>query len=450
MSEHIVKSVQEGSIAQECGFEPGDALLKINGQEIKDIFDYRFLSQDEFLVLEAKSSGGEIVEIEVEKDAEEDLGLEFENAFMDSYRSCKNKCIFCFIDQMPEGMRETLYFKDDDARLSFLQGNYVTLTNMSDEDVERIIQYHLEPINISFQTMNPKLRCEMLNNRFAGEALKKVDRFAQAGISMNGQIVLCRNINDGKELDYSIEQLLKYIPLLGSVSVVPSGLTKYREGLFPLEAFTKEDALRVIHQIHGWQAHCMSAYGIHFVHASDEWYLLAGLEVPSAEVYDGYLQLDNGVGMLRLFADEFHAALEDLKEEIVLNSSLKQLLVSVSPVSFATGKAAYGVLSQLVSELCEVVPELKVYGYQIENHFFGDNITVAGLVTGGDLLKQLKGESLGTRLLLPETMLRANEDVFLDDMCVSELESALQVEVDIVKSSGQEFLYHILGLRPIE
>lgn len=450
MSEHIVKSVQEGSIAQECGFEPGDALLKINGQEIKDIFDYRFLSQDEFLVLEAKSSGGEIVEIEVEKDAEEDLGLEFENAFMDSYRSCKNKCIFCFIDQMPEGMRETLYFKDDDARLSFLQGNYVTLTNMSEEDVERIIQYHLEPINISFQTMNPKLRCEMLNNRFAGEALKKVDRFAQAGISMNGQIVLCRNINDGKELDYSIEQLLKYIPLLGSVSVVPSGLTKYREGLFPLEAFTKEDALRVIHQIHGWQAHCMSAYGIHFVHASDEWYLLAGLEVPSAEVYDGYLQLDNGVGMLRLFADEFHAALEDLKEEIVLNSSLKQLLVSVSPVSFATGKAAYGVLSQLVSELCKVVPELKVYGYQIENHFFGDNITVAGLITGGDLLKQLKGESLGTRLLLPENMLRANEDVFLDDMCVSELESALQVEVDIVKSSGQEFLYHILGLRPIE
>ena len=450
MSEHIVKSVQEGSIAQECGFEPGDALLKINGQEIKDIFDYRFLSQDEFLVLEAKSSGGEIVEIEVEKDAEEDLGLEFENAFMDSYRSCKNKCIFCFIDQMPEGMRETLYFKDDDARLSFLQGNYVTLTNMSEEDVERIIQYHLEPINISFQTMNPKLRCEMLNNRFAGEALKKVDRFAQAGISMNGQIVLCRNINDGKELDYSIEQLLKYIPLLGSVSVVPSGLTKYREGLFPLEAFTKEDALRVIHQIHGWQAHCMSAYGIHFVHASDEWYLLAGLEVPSAEVYDGYLQLDNGVGMLRLFADEFHATLEDLKEEIVLNSSLKQLLVSVSPVSFATGKAAYGVLSQLVSELCEVVPELKVYGYQIENHFFGDNITVAGLITGGDLLKQLKGESLGTRLLLPENMLRANEDVFLDDMCVSEPESALQVEVDIVKSSGQEFLYHILGLRPIE
>ncbi len=450
MSEHIIKFVQPDSIAEECGFEPGDALLKINGQEIKDIFDYRFLSQDEFLVLEAKSSSGEIVEIEVEKDADEDLGLEFENAFMDSYRSCKNKCIFCFIDQMPEGMRETLYFKDDDARLSFLQGNYVTLTNMSDEDVERIIQYHLEPINISFHTMNPELRCKMLNNRFAGEALKKADRFAKAGIAMNGQIVLCRNINDGKELDYTIEQLLKYIPLLGSVSVVPSGLTKYREGLFPLEEFTKEDALRVLHQIHGWQAHCLSAYGIRFVHASDEWYLLAGLEIPSDESYDGYLQLDNGVGMLRLFTDEFHAALENLKEEASVNSSLKQLLANIEPVSFATGKAAYDVLRRLVSELCEVVPGLKVYGYQIENQFFGKNITVAGLITGGDLEQQLKGEPLGARLLLPENMLRANEDVFLDDMRVSELESALQVEVDIVKSSGQEFLYHILGLRPIE
>ncbi len=450
MSEHIVKFVQPDSIAEECGFEPGDALLKINGQEIKDIFDYRFLSQDEFLVLEAKSSSGEIVEIEVEKDAEEDLGLEFENAFMDSYRSCKNKCIFCFIDQMPDGMRETLYFKDDDARLSFLQGNYVTLTNMSEEDVERIIQYHLEPINISFQTMNPELRCKMLNNRFAGEALKKVECFAKAGIAMNGQIVLCKNINDGKELDFSIEQLLKYIPLLGSVSVVPAGLTKYREGLFPLEAFTKEDALRVLHQIHGWQAHCMSAYGIHFVHASDEWYLLAEREIPSAENYDGYLQLDNGVGMLRLMMDEFRTALEDLKEEVVLNPSLKQLLSNVEPVSFATGVAAYDILMQLVSELCEVVPNLKVYGYRIENRFFGKQITVAGLITGGDLTEQLKEVPLGTRLLLPENMLRANEDVFLDDMHVSELESSLQVEVDIVKSSGQEFLYHILGIRPIE
>ena len=254
MSEHIVKSVQAGSIAQECGFEPGDALLKINGQEIKDIFDYRFLSQDEFLVLEAKSSGGEIVEIEVEKDAEEDLGLEFENAFMDSYRSCKNKCIFCFIDQMPEGMRETMYFKDDDARLSFLQGNYVTLTNMSEEDVERIIQYHLEPINISFQTMNPKLRCEMLNNRFAGEALKKVDRFAQAGISMNGQIVLCRNINDGKELDYSIEQLLKYIPLLLSLkfSAHPQGKIRSVRKLFRNLQFLPVNALYLLrkNQVH--------------------------------------------------------------------------------------------------------------------------------------------------------------------------------------------------------
>ncbi len=448
--EHVIRAIVPGSIAEECGFEPGDSLLRINGQEMKDIFDYRFLCMDEFLVLEAKSKQGEVVEIEVEKDAEEDLGLEFENSFMDQYRSCSNKCIFCFIDQLPEGMRNTLYFKDDDARLSFLQGNYVTLTNMSDEDVERIIQYRLEPINISFQTMNPELRCKMLNNRFAGDALAKVDRFQEAGITMNGQIVLCKNVNDGKELDASIEKLLKYIPLLESVSVVPSGLTKYREGLFPLEPFQKEDAKKVLAQIHAWQAHCLHAYGIHFVHASDEWYLLAEEEIPSADSYDGYLQLDNGVGMLRLMTDEFRATLEELKEEVALNETLREQLCDVDEVSFATGEAAYNTLSALVKELCEVVPGLKVHGYKIENNFFGEQITVAGLVTGQDLIEQLKGKQLGKRLLLPECMLRCNEDVFLDDIHVPEVEKALQVPIDIVKSSGQEFLYHILGLRPME
>lgn len=448
--EHVIKSVVKDSIAQECGFEPGDFLIRINGKEIKDIFDYRFLCMDEFLLLEAKSSTGEIVEIEIEKDIDEDLGLEFENSFMDAYRSCSNKCIFCFIDQLPKGMRETLYFKDDDARLSFLQGNYITLTNMSDEDVDRIIQYRLEPINISFQTMNKELRCKMLNNRFAGDALEKVERFAQAGISMNGQIVLCKNINDGKELDYSIEQLLKYIPLLESVSIVPSGLTKYRDGLFELEPFNKEDAKLVLGKIRAWQQHCMYTYGIHFVHASDEWYLLAQEEIPDSESYDGYLQLENGVGMLRLFMDEFRLALDNLKEEILVNDILRDNLCETEPVSFATGIAAYDTLEMLVKELCNVVPSLKVNGYKIENKFFGEQITVAGLITGADLIAQLKGRELGKRLLLPECMLRSNEDVFLDDMHLPEIEKALQVQTDIVKSSGQEFLYHILGLRPLE
>lgn len=450
MKEHVIKSVVEGSIAEECGFEPGDALLRINGNEIKDIFDYRYQCMDEFLLLEAKSQYGNIVEIEVEKDADEDLGLEFENSFMDKYRSCSNKCIFCFIDQLPKGMRDTLYFKDDDARLSFLQGNYVTLTNMSEEDVERIIQYHLEPINISFQTMNPELRCKMLNNRFAGEALSKVERFVQAGITMNGQIVLCKNINDGKELDYSIEQLIKYIPLLESVSVVPSGLTKYRDGLFPLELFEKEDANNLLEQIRRWQKYCMEHYQTHFVHASDEWYLLAGEEIPEAQEYDGYLQLDNGVGMLRLLIDEFRYTLEDLKEELSCNNSLGQQLHQVSTVSLATGNAAYDTIYMLCNELKEVIPELNVEVYQIRNDFFGEHITVAGLITGQDLINQLKDKKLGERLLIPECMLRNNEDVFLDDIRIPEVEKALQVPLDIVKSSGQELLYHILGFRPAE
>ncbi len=450
MKEHVIKSVVPGSIAEECGFEPGDSLLRMNGQEIKDIFDYRFFSQEEFILLEAKSKQGEVVELEIEKDEEEDLGLEFENAFMDGYRSCSNKCIFCFIDQMPKGMRETLYFKDDDARLSFLQGNYVTLTNMSDYDIERIIRYHLEPINISFQTMNRELRCKMLNNRFAGVALDKVDTLFRAGISMNGQIVLCKGVNDKEELDFSIKELIRYIPLLGSVSVVPVGITKYREGLYPLEPFHKKDALETLQLIHKWQDYCMEHFGIHFVHASDEWYLLAEEELPGGGAYDGYLQLENGVGMLRLFIDEFMEALEDLKEEMKGNKNLMLLLADTQEVSFASGRLAFPVMSELVASLKTVVPNLVVHEYCIVNEFFGENITVSGLITGRDLIAQLSGKPLGERLLLPENMLRCNEDVFLDDVHLGDVESALQVQADIVKSSGREFLYHLLGAAPIQ
>lgn len=452
-NKHIIKEVIAGSIAEECGMEPGDAILKINGEEILDILDYRYLIQEEELVITVLSKQGEEVEVEIEKDFDEDLGIEFENAFMDDYRSCSNKCIFCFIDQMPPGMRETLYFKDDDARLSFLQGNYVTLTNMSDEDVERIIRYHLEPINISFQTMNPELRCKMLNNRFAGEALKKADRLFEAGITMNGQIVLCKGVNDKKELDYSIEQLMKYIPVLESVSVVPVGLSKYREGLYPLEPFTKEDAKQVLARIHGWQAHCMSAYGTHFVHASDEWYLLAEEELPTEENYDGYLQLENGVGMLRLFEDEFAESLAFVKKESSnpefrkslswnnVNNQNKKRIVTV-----ATGQLAYDMLSRLSDQIMEEFPQIQVNCYAIRNDFFGERITVSGLITGGDLTAQLSDKELGDILLLPENMLKCNEDVFLDDITVSAVEKALQVKTDIVKSSGQDFLWKVLDI----
>ena len=442
---HVIKEIEMGSIAEECGMEPGDALIRINGEEIKDILDYRYMIQEEELVLTVLSKQGEEVEVEIEKDFDEDLGIEFENPFMDEYRNCKNKCIFCFIDQMPPGMRDTLYFKDDDARLSFLQGNYVTLTNMSDQDIDRIIRYHLEPINVSFQTMNPELRCKMLNNRFAGDALKKADKLFEAGITMNGQIVLCKGINDGKELDYSIEQLLKYIPVLESVSVVPAGLSKYREGLYPLEPFTKEEAKKVLAQIHGWQAHCMAAYGIHFVHASDEWYLLAEEELPSEETYDGYLQLENGVGMLRLFMEEFEEALKEAKASYGAQMKAKIAGGMKRIVSVATGKAAYQMLSEASHKIMEAFPWITVNCHEIRNDFFGETITVSGLITGGDLIAQLQDKNLGDVLLLPENMLKCNEDVFLDDIRVCAVENALQVKTDIVKSSGQAFLYKVLG-----
>ena len=459
---HIIKEVLPGSIAEECGMEPGDAIIKINDEEIQDILDYRYMVQEEELLITVLSKQGEEVEVEIEKDFDEDLGVEFENPFMDEYRSCHNKCIFCFIDQMPPGMRETLYFKDDDARLSFLQGNYVTLTNMSDADIDRIIRYHLEPINISFQTMNPELRCKMLNNRFAGEALKKVDKLFEAGIVMNGQIVLCKNVNDGKELDYSIEQLTKYIPLLESVSVVPVGLSKYRDGLYPLEPFTKDDAKRVLAQIHGWQAHCMVAHGTHFIHASDEWYLLAEEELPTEENYDGYLQLENGVGMLRLFENEFEEGLDYLKEEAKEDPVLYKKLYPKETkkdatetaesgkciqriVTIATGKSAYEMLAKLSARIMEEFPHVQVNCRAIRNDFFGEQITVSGLITGQDLIAQLRDRDLGDVLLLPENMLKCNEDVFLDDVTVSQVEKALQVKTDIVKSSGQAFLFKVLG-----
>ena len=273
---HIVGRVLSGSIAEEMEIEPGDELISINDQPVGDILDYHYLCNEEYLTVVIRKPDGEEWELEIEKEFEEDLGMEFETGMMDEYHSCHNKCIFCFIDQMPPGMRNTLYFKDDDSRLSFLQGNYITLTNLKEEDIQQIIRYHLSPINISFQTMNPQLRCQMLNNRFAGESLKKVDRFVEAGIELNGQIVLCKGVNDGAELEYTIEQLTRYLPNLVSVSVVPVGLTRYRDGLYPLEPFEKEDAIEVLDIIHKWQERIMEKYHTHMIHASDEWYLLAG------------------------------------------------------------------------------------------------------------------------------------------------------------------------------
>ncbi|MCD7957904.1 MAG: DUF512 domain-containing protein [Lachnospiraceae bacterium] len=519
-TEHIIKEVAPDSIAWELELVPGDVVLSVNDQPIEDIFDYQYLINEEYLTLQVRKTDGEEWELEIEKEFEDDLGITFESSLMDEYRSCRNHCIFCFIDQMPKGMRDTLYFKDDDSRLSFLQGNYVTLTNMSDHDIDRIIQYHMEPINISFHTMNPALRREMLRNRFAGDIFPKVRRLADAGIEMNGQIVLCRGINDGEELEYSIQELVRYLPQLRSVSVVPVGLTKFREGLYPLKAFTPTDACRVIDCIEHWQKELYAEYGLHFIHASDEWYILAGRDFPEAGRYDGYLQLENGVGMMRLLHDEVVETLDDIRSErtvcdwnpddtgenirtgftdsgsvgkdrttyISANTDDKaedsaaaadgkaedsaavadgkaEDLAAVADgkadcsadavddrsdfvqrkVSIATGRLAGPFLRRLCDSICELYPNVVCSVYEIRNDFFGEEITVSGLITGTDLKAQLMGKDLGDELLLPCTMLRSGENVFLDDVRVDELEGVLQAPIRIVKSEGSDFVHAVTG-----
>ena len=466
--EHKIFSIEEGSIAEELGLETGDVLLSINDESMEDIFDYHFLCSDENLKLLVRKNCGEEQECFVEKDYSEDLGIGFENGLMDEYRSCRNKCIFCFIDQMPPNMRETLYFKDDDSRLSFLQGNYITLTNLSDEDVDRIIRYHLAPINVSVHTTNPELRCKMLNNRFAGDALNRIKQFYDAGIEMNGQIVLCKGINDGKELVRTITDLMEYLPYFQSLSVVPVGLTKYRDGLYPLEPFTKEDAMQVLDTIHTFQKQCVQRHGINFVHAGDEWYLLAGQEFLPEEAYDNYVQLENGVGMMRLLQEEFEQCLNEHRElaeshrlgfRAYLDARRQQKKTAKSmktgfmvmedakipiyhsvpekKLTVATGKLAAPLMRRLAASMMMIRPEVEIQVVAIHNDFFGERITVSGLITGQDLALQLAGVDLGEKLLLPCNMMRSGERVFLDDVTVEELEETLQVSIHIVESDGR-------------
>ena len=380
---------------------------------------------------------------EIEKDAEEDLGIEFESSLMDDYHSCTNKCIFCFIDQLPKGMRSTMYFKDDDSRLSFLQGNYITLTNMKDKDLDRIIKYKLSPINISVHTTDPELRCMMLHNRFAGKIMEQIQKLYGAGVLMNGQIVLCKNINDGDELRKTINDLGKFLPYMESLSVVPVGLSDHREGLYPLEPFTPEDAREVIDIIHGYQKIFMEEYGTHFVHASDEWYILADVPLPEEENYDGYVQLENGVGMLRLQEREFHAALDEDVFESVSEVAEEQEHQKRKHCTIATGKLAGPFLRKLVDDLHVHYPNIQVDVVEVTNYFFGPRITVSGLLTGQDIIRALKGRNLGEELLLPINVLRSGEDVLLDDVHVKEIEKTLQVPVRIVQSNGKD-LYDAL------
>lgn len=429
-----ILAVEPGGPASHAGVRPGETLLSINGNEICDILDYRFYETDRHLSIVLRDGAGAERTVQIRKGQYESIGLEFETYLMDQQHSCTNRCIFCFIDQLPKGLRKSLYFKDDDSRLSFLFGNYVTLTNLKEREVDRIIKMHISPINISVHTTNPELRVKMMGNRFAGKSLDILYRFAKAGIKLNCQIVLCRDINDGEELDRTLKDLTSLWPSVQSVAVVPLGLTKYRQGLYPLTGYDSETARAVVRQLERWGDRCEQKYGQRICYAADEFYLKAQLPIPPAPFYGDFDQLENGVGLMASLKQEFLDALEDFVPP-----------ASARKVTLATGVAAHPFLDTLLDELRQRCHNLTCNVIPIVNDFFGDTITVAGLVTGGDLLKQLQGRELGDALLLPDVMLRREGDIFLDDVSLEELSEALQIQIITVPNNGYALLDAVVG-----
>lgn len=428
-----ISGVIPGSPADRCGVQAGDLLLRINGSDIADVLDYMYYAADTDVTLDIQRIG-EALSIEVEKDEYDDLGLEFDTFLMDSKQSCSNKCVFCFIDQMPPGMRETLYFKDDDTRLSFLQGNYVTLTNLHQSDIDRIIKMKLN-INVSVHTTNPELRVKMMKNRFAGEKLKFIRQLAENGIMLNCQIVCCPGLNDGDELRRTLNDLGGLMPNISSMAVVPVGLTKFRQGLFPLEGFTKEGAEETIDIIEQFQQVFLEKYGSRTVFASDEFYLIAERELPPVEDYEDFPQYENGVGMLRSLTDEFEKALD-----------IAQWEGESRHVSIATGYSSYSTIACLAKMAQERFPELRCDVYRIRNDFFGESITVTGLITGQDLISQLKDKELGSELIISSAMLMRDSEVFLDDVTVSDVERELNIKVRSSVPDGYELLDAMMGI----
>lgn len=430
----IIQQVHPNGPAHAAGICAGETLISINGNTIMDVLDYRFYETDSLLTVTVADKEGKERSVSIRKGQYESLGLEFETYLMDKQHSCRNKCIFCFIDQLPKGMRESLYFKDDDSRLSFLFGNYITLTNLSEHEIERIIKMHISPINVSIHTTNPELRCKMMGNRFAGKALELLKRFADAGIHLNGQLVLCPGINDGPELERTLNDLYALGESVQSIACVPVGVTRYREGLYPLTTYTKETAKATLEQIEAFGDRFRKERGARTVYASDEFYLLAGREIPDPEFYEDFAQLENGVGLLASLQEEFRFALEDFTPPETKRR-----------VTIATGEGAYAFLQTMLDEfrgkcdtiLCNVVP--------VRNDFFGGTVNVAGLLTGQDLYAQLKDRDLGDALLIPCVTLRQQDDVFLDDMSVGELSQKLGVPVIPVINEGQHLLDAITG-----
>jgi putative radical SAM enzyme (TIGR03279 family) len=429
MSESIIISVDEHSVCAEMGVEPGDVLLSVNNQPVLEIFDYRYLTHEDCIDMLIRKPDGEEWLLEIEKDEDEDLGLVFEHGLMDEAKHCTNKCIFCFIDQLPKNMRPTLYFKDDDTRLSFLSGNYITMTNISDSELKRILYYHLSPINISVHATDPNLRAKMLNNPEAANLIPKLKQLFNAGIAMNYQVVLCKGYNDGSQLDKTIHELAKFIPLAKSLSIVPAGLTKYRDNLPLINPLCADDSEAVLHQIKSWQIRFLKEYKTRFVFAADELYLNAGTPYPSCKAYEGFPQLENGVGMLALFEREFQRALK----KITPGHKKRH-------ISLITGAAAYSYIRRLCSNIQS--GDIIVDVHLIDNNFFGEKITVSGLLTGRDILEGLKDKQLGEKLLIPANALR--DGCFLDNVSLEELSVQLKTEIIEVKINGLAFAKAIL------
>ena len=431
---NVIKEVLPDSIAEEVGIEVNDVLISINDNIIDDIIDYRFLSADEEIVLQIEKPNGEIWDIEIEKDYGEELGIEFGGGIMDKAKSCSNKCMFCFIDQLPKGMRDTLYFKDDDSRLSFLQGNFVTLTNMKEEDIDRIIRYRISPINISVHTTNPELRVRMLKNRFAGNVLERMQRLSDEGIQMHAQIVCIPDVNDGEELKRTIEDLYKLYPQVNNVAVVPIGITKFREGLEKVNTFTKEGSKYTIDMVKELQSKFYNEVGEPFVRLSDEFYIVAGEEIPDAEFYNGFTQIEDGVGVTRCFRDAIESDLDILD----LNKKGSYTMI--------TGALAYDEVKSAAEKIVKKNPKIHIDVFKIINNFFGDTITVNGLLTGGDIIEQLKGKIRTPYLFMADNMFRRGyelapqDSIMLDDLTIDDIEKALDVKVIVCDYTGEDLI----------
>ena len=432
---NVISKVYKDSIADELGIEVGDLLISINGEPIHDIIEYRFLLSDEYLEVEIQKQNREVYIYEIEKDYDDDLGIEFTNPIIDKAKSCRNKCVFCFIDQLPKGMRETLYFKDDDSRLSFLQGNFVTLTNMSEEDINNIIKYRISPINISVHTTNPELRKTMIKNKFAGNLYSIMERLAEAQIQMNCQIVLCPGYNDKEELERTVSDLTKLYPYVNSAAAVPVGITKHREHLPNLEIFNEKTAGETIDQVDKLQKKYLKELGTRFIFLSDEFYIMANRKLLDYDEYEGFIQFENGVGMISKFEREIKDYLENLSEDH--KSKIKK-------VSIATGHSAYEFMCEMAKCIMEKCPNVQIDVYKIINNFFGDTITVSGFVTATDIIDQLKDKNLGETLYIPRSMLKADEEIFLDNITLENLSDIMGLEVVPCLNEGKDFIDKIL------